>query len=209
MFSLKQDIENSSLARLIKELKELPGIGQRNATRLAFYILRSRGDYAERLAGAIRDVKARVRLCSVCMNLTEADPCEICRDSRRDSGLICVVEDIPDLNAIERTGRFRGRYHILHGAIAPLDGIGESDIKLRELVERVRAGGIDEVIIATSATVEGETTALLVMQRLMSAGVAVSRIASGVPLGSDIDTVDVSTLTQALDQRRRLVSGGA
>lgn len=190
--------------KLVHELAKLPGIGERTATRLAFFILRQPAEYAHDLSEAIADVKKKVRLCSECMNLTEHDPCATCRDPKRDSGVICVVEDPSDMLAVERTHNYRGRYHILHGALSPLDGIGPDDIKIADLLRRLEGGGVDEVIIATNANVEGEATALYLSKLIRPTGVALSRLASGIPVGGDLEYVDVSTLSRALDERRRL-----
>lgn len=189
---------------LISELGKLPGIGEKTATRLAFFVLRQPEQYARSLAKALLDVKERVKLCSVCLNLTEKDPCEICGDRARDGSVICVVEEPSDMLAVEKTRQFRGRYHILHGTISPLDGIGPDDIKIRELVKRIESSDIKEVIIATNASIEGETTALYLTKVLKPKGVKLSRIASGVPIGSDLEYVDASTLSRAFEARRQL-----
>lgn len=189
---------------LISELGKLPGIGEKTATRLAFFVLRQPEQYARSLAKALLDVKERVKLCSVCLNLTEKDPCEICGDRARDGSVICVVEEPSDMLAVEKTRQFRGRYHILHGTISPLDGIGPDDIKIRELVKRIESSDIKEVIIATNASIEGETTALYLTKALKPKGVKLSRIASGVPIGSDLEYVDASTLSRAFEARRQL-----
>lgn len=193
-----------AIDRLIKELCKLPGIGEKTATRLAFFILRQPPQYAKDLSQALVDVKNKVGLCSVCLNLAEKDPCEICNDTRRDNELVCVVEDPSDVLAVEKTKLFRGKYHILHGTISPLDGIGPDDIKIRELIKRVETKGIKEVIIATNASVEGETTALYITKVLKPKGVKLTRIASGIPIGSDLEYVDASTLSRAFEARRQL-----
>lgn len=190
--------------RLIAELKRLPGVGERTATRLAFFILRESGDYAKSLARAITDVKERVHLCSECQNLTESDPCETCRDPRRDKDVICVVEEPSDQLALEKTHAYRGRYHILHGAVSPLDGIGPDDIKITKLIGRLKAGGVREVIIATNANVEGEATALYLTELIRPMGMKLTRLASGIPVGGNLEYIDASTLTRALEDRREL-----
>lgn len=193
-----------AIERLIRELCKLPGIGEKTATRLAFFILRQRPEYAKDLAEALIEVKDKVGLCSACLNLSERDPCEICSDAGRDGTVICVVEDPSDVLAVEKTKQFRGKYHILHGTISPLDGIGPDDIKIGELLKRVEASDIREVIIATNASVEGETTALYLTKVLKPKGVKLTRIASGVPIGSDLEYIDTSTLSRAFEARRQL-----
>lgn len=193
-----------AIGRLIKELCKLPGIGEKTATRLAFHILRQPPQYAHDLAGALIEVKDKVGLCSSCLNLSERDPCEICGDLNRDGSAICVVENPSDVLAVERTKQFRGKYHILHGTISPLDGIGPNDIKIAELQRRIESSDVKEVIIATNASVEGETTALYLTKVLKPRGIKLSRIASGVPIGSDLEYVDASTLSRAFEARRQL-----
>jgi len=192
------------IARLIALLAKLPGIGEKSAQRLAFHILRAPAPYASELSEAIAAVGERVRLCSVCMNLTEADPCAVCVDARRDAGLVCVVESVPDLLAIERTGEYRGRYHVLHGSLSPLDGIGPDDLKIKELLARLSDGEVREVIVATNPDVEGEATALYLQKLVAPLGVAVTRIAQGVPMGGDIEYADQVTLGRAIAGRRPL-----
>lgn len=190
--------------RLVHELAKLPGVGERTATRLAFFVLREPGEYARSLSQAIIDVKERVRLCSECMNLTERDPCATCSDPRRDSECICVVEEPPDVIAVERTQVFRGRYHILHGSLSPLDGTGPDDIKIAELLRRLECGSVREVIIATNANVEGETTALYLSKLIKPTGIRLTRLASGIPVGGNLEYVDASTLSRAFEERRDL-----
>jgi recombination protein RecR len=197
--------EHDPIARLVRELAKLPGVGEKTATRLAFHVVRSPATYAQELARAITDVKERIRLCDVCMNLTEASPCALCRDARRDAALLCVVAHPPDLYAIERTGGYRGRYHVLHGVLSPLDGIGPDDLRIRELLERLQAADhADEVIIATSANVEGEATALYLAKIMKPLGVRVSRIASGLAVGGELEYADGLTIARALEARRPL-----
>lgn len=190
--------------RLIHELAKLPGIGERTAQRLAFFILRQPREYSEALAGALSDVKEKVRLCSECQNLTEHDPCGICSDPRRVPETICVVEEPSDVMAVERTHSFRGRYHILHGALSPLDGIGPEDLKIADLIRRLESGGVSEVIVATNASVEGEATALYISRLIKPTGIRVTRLASGIPVGGDLEYIDASTLTRALEERREI-----
>ena len=190
--------------RLVHELAKLPGIGERTAQRLAFFILRQPGEYAQALSSALVDVKEKVRLCSECMNLTQEDPCHICRDARRSPEVVCVVEDPSDVMAVERTHSFRGRYHILHGALSPLDNVGPDDIKITELVRRLEGGEIEEVIVATNADVEGEATALYLSKILKPTGIRITRLASGIPVGGDLEYIDASTLSRALEERREI-----
>jgi len=192
------------IERLITELANLPGIGRKTAARLAFYILRIPKRDAQELARAIMDVKERIQLCSVCFNLTDRDPCRICSDSRRNGEVICVVEEPNDLMAIEGTGDFNGTYHVLHGTLSPLEGIGPEDIKAKELVERVETGTVREVIMATNPNVEGGATALYLTKMLKPLGVKVTRIASGIPMGGDIEYTDGATLVKALEGRREI-----
>ena len=195
------------IARLTVLLGRLPGIGDKTAQRLAFHVLKSPPSYAKDLAEALLALESTVRLCSRCCNLTAQDPCSICRDPRREERLICVVETVPDLLAVERTREFRGRYHVLHGALSPLDGIGPDQIKVKELLARVQAAGdqpIEEVIVATDPTIEGEATSLYLARLLKPLGVKVTRIAQGVPTGSDLEYADQVTLARALAGRREV-----
>jgi recombination protein RecR len=191
------------VARLINELARLPGIGPKSASRLAYHLLRTSNEEAVALAEAILDVKERVRLCSVCFNTTEADPCAICSDPARDEA-ICVVEEPLDVVALERTGQFRGRYHVLHGAVSPVEGIGPDRLKIRELIERVERQKPDEVILATNLDLPGEATATYLHRLLTPLGVTVSRPASGLPAGGDLEYADEVTLGRALLGRRVL-----
>jgi recombination protein RecR len=192
------------IARLVKELAKLPGIGEKTAQRLAFHVLKAGPGYAADLANAIAGVVRDVRLCGGCQTLTEADPCAICRDDRRDGRIICVVEGVPDLLAVERTHEFRGRYHVLHGVLSPLDGIGPSELKIRELLVRLEREPADEIIVATNPDVEGEATALYLTKLLKPLGIKVTRIAQGVPMGGDLEYADQVTLARALAGRREL-----
>jgi recombination protein RecR len=190
--------------RLITELSKLPGVGGRTAQRLAFHLLRASADDALGLAEAIREVKERIGLCEVCFNLADGPRCRICEDERRDPELLCVVEEPSDVISIERTHEFRGRYHVLGGALSPIDGIDPEDLKIAELFERVRAGGIREVVIATNPTTTGEATALHIADglRTLAPGVSVTRLASGLPVGADLEYADELTLGRALAGRR-------
>lgn len=190
------------IARLTVLLARLPGVGEKTAQRLAFHILKSPPEYAQDLAAALSSLRSEVLLCSICCNLTAQDPCAICKDPQRDGKIICAVESVPDLLAIERTREFRGLYHVLHGALSPLDGIGPDQLKLKELVARL--SDVEEVIVATDPTVEGEATALYITRLVKPLGVRVSRIAQGVPTGSDLEYADQVTLARALQGRREL-----
>jgi recombination protein RecR len=192
------------IARLVKELAKLPGIGEKSAQRLAFHILKAGPAYAGDLAAAIAGVVRDVSLCSSCQTLTDADPCPICRDERRDPRTLCVVEGVPDLLAIERTHEWRGRYHVLHGALSPLDGVGPGDLKIRELLVRLEQSPVDEVVIATNPDVEGEATALYLTKLIKPSGIKVTRIAQGVPMGGDLEYADQVTLARAMAGRREL-----
>ncbi|MGQ0568817.1 MAG: recombination mediator RecR [Armatimonadota bacterium] len=192
------------LARLIDELSKMPTVGPKTAQRLAFHILRLSPEEARVLADAILDVKAKMRYCSTCFTITDVDPCAICTNPARSDAVLCVVEDPRDVIALERTREFRGRYHVLHGAISPLDGIGPDDLKIPELLPRVRAGGIKEVIVATNPRVEGEATAIYLARLLKPLGVRVTRIAHGLPVGGDLEYADEVTLAKALEGRRDL-----
>ncbi len=192
------------IARLVKELARLPGIGEKTAQRLAFHILKAGPAYAGELAAAIAGIVRDVRLCSSCQTLTDKDPCAICADPRRDARTLCVVESVPDLLAVERTHEFRGRYHVLHGALSPLDGVGPSVLKIRELLLRLETEPADEVVVATNPDVEGEATALYLTKLLKPLGVKVTRIAQGVPMGGDLEYADQVTLARALAGRREL-----
>jgi recombination protein RecR len=194
--------KTSSLSRLVGELKKLPGVGERTALRLAFHLLKFPQNLTT-LAEALVDVRSRVRACSTCFAITEDDPCSICTGNR-EAGTICVVENSQDLMALERSNAYHGLYHVLEGAISPLAGIGPSDLRIAELLERVAGGGVNEVIIATNFTVEGEATALYLTKALKPLSVKVTRLAHGIPLGSDIEFVDAATVQWALQGRNEL-----
>src|SRR6266542_686141 len=190
------------IARLIEEFGKLPGVGPKTAQRLTFHLLRQPADEAHSLAEAIADVREKIVFCSQCFNLGASDPCQFCADPGRDRTRICVVEEPLDILALERTGIYKGLYHVLHGSFSPMEGIMEDDLKIRELVQRVQGGEVDEVILATNATVEGEATANLVRTRLRSTGARVTRLAQGLPIGSDLEYADDYTLSRALEGRR-------
>jgi len=192
------------MSRLIDEFKKLPGIGSKSAQRLAFYVLRSSDADAEALAAAVRDVKANLRLCSVCNNITDVDPCAYCASATRNQRQVCVVEEPTNIAAIEKTRHFNGGYHVLHGSISPLHGVGPDQLRLANLTRRVEAGQVDEVIIATNPTVEGEATAVYIAQLLRRPGVKVTRIAMGIPVGSDIEYTDEVTMLKAMEGRREV-----
>jgi recombination protein RecR len=191
------------MARLIEELKKLPGVGSKTAQRFAFYILRSTDDDAAALAEAVRGLKARLRLCSVCNNITDIDPCAYCASPTRNQRLVCVVEEPTNIDAIERT-RYQGVYHVLHGTLSPLHGVGPEQLRTRSLLARAERAEIDEVILATSPTLEGEATASWLAAALRDSSVKITRIATGVPAGSDIDYADEVTMTRAIEGRRDL-----
>jgi recombination protein RecR len=192
------------LARLIDELKRLPGIGQKSAQRIAFHLERAPREDVQRLAEALLDAKDKIRLCSVCNNLTETEPCEYCSDPRRDPELLCVVETPYNVISVEKAHEFRGRYHVLHGALSPLQGIGPEQLKLKNLIDRLKDGTVREVIVATSPTVEGEATAVYLAKLVKPLGVKVSRIAMGIPVGSDLEFADEVTMLRALEGRREM-----
>jgi recombination protein RecR len=191
------------IARLIQQLGKLPGVGEKTAARLAFHILRASSDDAAALAGAILDIRQKIRLCATCCDLTDRDPCAICADARRDGALVCVVAQPQDLLAIERSGGYRGRYHVLHGVLSPLDGVGPDDLHVADLVKRC-ASGVEEVILATSPSVEGEATAVYIAKLCRPLGVRVTRIATGVPIGGELEYADHRTLSRAIDGRREM-----
>jgi recombination protein RecR len=192
------------MARLIEELRKLPGIGTKSAQRLAFHILRSNAEDAEALADAVREVKARLRLCSICNNITDVEPCVYCASPTRNQRLVCVIEEPTNIATVEKTRSYNGVYHVLHGTLSPLHGVGPEHLRTSSLVARVERGDVDEVILATSPTVEGEATAHYLADLLRSGKVVISRIATGVPAGSDIEYADEVTMTRALEGRNRI-----
>jgi recombination protein RecR len=196
----------ASVTRLIDEFSRLPGIGPKTAARLTYYLLRTPDEQTAALSEALRDLKATTRFCSVCYNITEGDPCPVCADDRRDRGLICVVEEPLDVLAFERTGNYRGLYHVLHGAISPVEGIGPDQLRIRELVKRVEDGSVHEVIMATNVGLEGDATAMYI-QKLLKDRVRLTRLARGLPVGGDLEYADIVTLSGALEGRRDMQDG--
>jgi recombination protein RecR len=192
------------MARLIDELKKLPGVGSKSAQRLAFHILRSSEEDADALAGAIHEVKASLSLCSVCNNITDVDPCTYCSSATRNQRVICVVEEPTNIAAVEKTRHYNGVYHVLHGSISPIHGVGPEQLRISNLMKRVEDGQADEVILATNPTVEGEATATYLSGQLRRAGLKVTRIATGIPAGSDIEYADEITMLKAMEGRREL-----
>jgi len=192
------------MARLIDELKKLPGIGSKSAQRMAFHILRSNGEDAEALAAAIRNLKEKLHLCSICSNITDVDPCSYCSNATRNQHLVCVVEEPTNIASVEKTRSYNGVYHVLHGAISPLHGIGPEQLRIASLLKRIESGAVDEVIIATNPTVEGEATAVHLTGLLKRPGLKVTRIATGIPVGSDIEYADEVTMLKAIEGRREL-----
>jgi recombination protein RecR len=192
--------------RLIEAFSRLPGIGPKTASRLTFHLLRTSDAEAQELAQALKAMAEGTRLCSVCFNITgvDLDPCGLCRDTTRDNGVVCVVEEPLDVLAIDRTGLFRGRYHVLHGAISPVEGIGPEDLKIEALIERVDRGGVRELILATNPTMEGEATAMYLKRRLDGRGLKMTRLARGLPAGGDLEYADSGTLSQALEGRQEM-----
>jgi recombination protein RecR len=193
-----------SVARLINELARLPGIGPKSASRLTFYLLRTPDNQAAELAEALQALKASTRLCSVCFNITEEDPCPLCQDDGRDPELLCVVEEPLDLVAIERSRAFNGRYHVLHGAISPVEGIGPEDLRVNELLARLEQNPFREIIIATNATLEGDSTALYLQRRMVGGTAKLTRLARGLPVGGDLEYTDEITLSRAMEGRQEL-----
>jgi len=192
------------LTRLVEQLQRLPGIGAKNAQRLAFHLLKTPREDVERLVEAMRDVKDRVTYCSVCSNITDVDPCYFCTHPARDRTLICVVEEPENVAAVEKTRDFKGVYHVLMGALSPLHGVGPDDLKIKDLLNRVAGGGVEEVILATNPNVEGEATAIYLAKLLKPLGVKVTRIAMGVPVGSDLEYADEVTMHKAMEGRREV-----
>jgi len=192
------------MARLIEELKKLPGVGGKSAQRMAFHILRSSGEDADALAVAIRNLKEKLHLCSVCNNITDVDPCSYCASPTRNQRLVCVVEEPTNIASIEKARFYNGVYHVLHGAISPLHGVGPEQLRIPSLLKRIESGSLDEVIIATNPTIEGEATAVHLTGLLKRPGVKVTRIATGIPAGSDIEYVDEVTMLKAMEGRREL-----
>lgn len=194
----------ASLQELVDQFKKLPGVGAKSAQRLAFHVLRTPRDEAERLCVAIRDVKDRVTYCTTCNNITDVDPCAMCTDDTRDHRVICVVEEPQNVHVVDKTGGFRGVYHVLMGTISPLQGVGPDDLKIKGLLARIGTARVDEVILATNPTVEGEATAIYLARLLKPMGLRVTRIAMGIPVGSDIEFADDLTMGKALEGRREV-----
>jgi len=192
------------VANLIEEFSKLPGIGKKTAQRLAFHVLSLNTNDASGLANAIIDAKKNIRYCSICSNLTDRDPCIICQNKKRDQSLICVVEDPRDIMAMERTKEFNGLYHVLHGSISPMEGIGPEDIRIKELLIRIQGADVKEVILATNPTIEGEATAMYISKLLKPMGIKTTRLAHGIPVGGDLEYADEVTLSKALEGRREI-----
>jgi recombination protein RecR len=190
-----------AVQNLIDQFARLPGIGPKSASRLTYFLLRGDGEQPRELAQALLELKERTRFCSTCFNITEADPCPVCSDPARDNGLLCVVEEPLDVLAIERTREYTGRYHVLHGVLSPVEGVGPDDLKIRELVERLRALPIKEAILATNISLEGEATAMYLQKQIAPLGVRVTRLARGLPVGGDLEYADETTLARALEGR--------
>ncbi|MDW8327514.1 MAG: recombination mediator RecR [Anaerolineales bacterium] len=193
-----------AVQNLINEFLRLPGIGPKSASRLTFFLLRGDGQQPRQLAAALIELCERTRFCSICQNITENDPCPICEDTERDSGLLCVVEEPLDVLAIERTGRYKGKYHVLHGVISPVEGVGPEDLKIRELLARVKSNPVREVILATNISLEGEATAMYLQRQIAPLGVRVTRLARGLPVGGDLEYADEITLVRALEGRSEM-----
>ncbi|MEG6584225.1 recombination mediator RecR [Dendrosporobacter sp. 1207_IL3150] len=192
------------LAKLVEQLRALPGIGPKSATRLAYYVLEMDHDKVKALTQAIVDAKAKISYCEVCFNLTDSNPCRICASQDRDTSIICVVEEPRDVAAMERTRDFKGKYHVLHGSLSPLEGVGPEEIRIKELLSRLYSGDVKEIIMATNPDVEGEATAMYVAKLLKPLGVKVTRIAHGLPVGGDLEYADEVTLSKALENRREM-----
>lgn len=193
-----------TIGRLIQELNRLPGIGPKSAQRLAYYLMRAPQEQANQLADAILSIKQKIKLCSICFNVTDSDPCAVCRNDQRDHSQVCVVEQPQDILAIEHTGAYKGLYHVLHGAISPTEGVGANDVRIRELPNRLRDSLVKEVILATNTNLEGEQTALYLNQLLSPLGIRITRLARGLPFGTELEYADDATLTRALEGRQQL-----
>jgi recombination protein RecR len=195
---------SETVTKLINQFERLPGIGHKTAVRLAFYILESPLEFAENMSKVLVEAKQKVKFCSQCYNITENDPCEICSNTKRDNNIICVVENVKDVVAMERTHEYRGKYHVLHGSISPMNNINAGDIKIKELLERLKDESIKEIILATNPTVEGEATAMYISRLIKPLGIMVTRIAHGIPVGGDLEYTDEITLIKALEGRREM-----
>ncbi len=198
------DTTPRSVTRLIEEFHRLPGIGPKTAQRLTFYLLRTSKTQVDSLSDAIRDLREKITTCALCQNIAESNPCNICRDESRDQTMICVIEEPLDLVAIERTREYKGLYHVLHGAISPVEGIGPEDLRIKELLERLRDGRVTEVLLATNPNLEGEATAMYLERLIKPLGIRLTRLARGLPVGGDLEYADEVTLTRALEGRREV-----
>lgn len=189
---------------MIQAFAKLPGVGEKTATRFVFYLLRVQKQTALDLSTALKDLHEKIKLCSICCNITDRDPCRVCNDPRREAALLCVVEEPSDVKAIEKTGSFRGKYHVLHGALSPLEGIAPEDLKIQELIRRLETSSIQEIILACNANVEGDTTSLYLTQVLKPLGIRLTRLALGIPVGGELEYIDPPTLSKALEERREV-----
>jgi recombination protein recR len=195
---------SETITKLINQFERLPGIGHKTAVRLAFFVLESPKNFSEEMANALIEAKEKIKFCSICYNITESDPCEICASNKRDDSIICVVENVKDVVAMEKTHEYKGKYHVLHGSISPMNNITAGDIKVKELLERLKDDKIKEVILATNPTVEGEATAMYISRLIKPLGITVTRIAHGIPVGGDLEYTDEITLIKALEGRRQM-----
>lgn len=195
---------SETITKLINQFERLPGIGHKTAVRLAFFVLESPKSFSEEMSRALIEAKEKIKFCSVCYNITESDPCEICASNKRDESVICVVENVKDVVAMEKTHEYKGKYHVLHGSISPMNNITAGDIKVKELLERLKDDKIKEVILATNPTVEGEATAMYISRLIKPLGITVTRIAHGIPVGGDLEYTDEITLIKALEGRRQM-----
>lgn len=195
---------SETITKLINQFERLPGIGHKTAVRLAFFVLESPKNFSEEMANALIEAKEKIKFCSICYNITESDPCEICASNKRDDSIICVVENVKDVVAMEKTHEYKGKYHVLHGSISPMNNITAGDIKVKELLERLKDDKIKEVILATNPTVEGEATAMYISRLIKPLGITVTRIGHGIPVGGDLEYTDEITLIKALEGRRQM-----
>ena len=195
---------SETITKLINQVERLPGSGHKTAVRLAFFVLESPKNFSEEMANALIEAKEKIKFCSICYNITESDPCEICASNKRDDSIICVVENVKDVVAMEKTHEYKGKYHVLHGSISPMNNITAGDIKVKELLERLKDDKIKEVILATNPTVEGEATAMYISRLIKPLGITVTRIAHGIPVGGDLEYTDEITLIKALEGRRQM-----
>ncbi len=198
------DTTPKPVLRLIEAFSRLPGIGPKSASRLTYYLIRSQSDEASELSDALKELRERIQFCATCFNITEISPCPICQSDERDRSVICVVEEPLDVLAIERTHEYRGLYHVLHGVISPMDGVGPEDLRVRELIDRVAASSVKEIILATNPSLEGENTAMYIQRKLAQSGIKITRLARGLPMGGDLEYADEVTLARALEGRREM-----